>query len=169
MNSFKDQSGSLVLINPNITPRPINYWSVPRWWGAQKRTIYAHCARVDDTANDRTIYIASATSFPQILIEEDEGNYTFDSDRKRSHVDRICIVSNTVTGVLDYRCPLRRRAITQIGLGAFLDSRLVTEAGTSLTTEAGEYIILTDGSLDSHLMNEAGDILTTEAGELIEL
>ena len=169
MDSFKDQSGSLVLINPNITPRPINYWSVPRWWGAQKRTIYAHCARVDDTANDRTIYIASATRFPRILIEEDGGNYTFDSDRKRAHVDRICVVPNNVTEILDYRCPLRRRAITPIGSGAFLDSRLVTEAGASLTTEAGEFIILTAGSLDSHLTNEAGDILTTEAEQLIEL
>ena len=115
MDSFEEQSGSLVLVNPDDTPRPINHWSVPRWWGTQERTIYAHCARVDDTANNKTIYIASETQFPRILIEEAGGNYTFDSDRTREHVDRIWITDDPAlqTGD-DYICPLRRGEITAV-------------------------------------------------------
>ena len=56
MDTFTDVNGTtLVLVNPDDTPRPINYWSVPRWWGSQERTIYEHCARVDDLANNKKI------------------------------------------------------------------------------------------------------------------
>ena len=116
MDSFTDvDGGSLVLVNPDDTPRPINYWSIPRWWGAQKRTIYAHCARVDDTANNKSIYIASSTNFPVLLIEEAGGNYTFDSDKTREHVNRIWVTSDPAFKVGEaYRCPLRRADITKV-------------------------------------------------------
>ena len=115
MDSFTDQSGDLVLVNPDDTPRPITYWSVPRWWGSQQRTIYAHCARVDDTANGKSIYIASETQFPVLLIEEAGGNYTFDSDFSREHVDRIWVTSDPNLKVGDdYQCPLRRGEITLV-------------------------------------------------------
>ena len=115
MDSFEDASGTLVLVHPDDTPRPINYWSIPRWWGAQKRTIYAHCARVDDTANNKSIYIASSTNFPVLLIEEAGGNYTFDSDKTREHVNRIWVTNDPAFKVgEDYRCPLRRAEITKV-------------------------------------------------------
>ena len=116
MDSFTDvDGGTLVLINPDDTPRPVNYWSVPRWWGTQERTIYEHCARVDDTANNKSIYIASSTSFPVLLIEEPGGNYTFDSDKTREHVNRIWVTSDPDFKVgEDYRCPLRRADITKV-------------------------------------------------------
>ena len=116
MDSFTDvDGGTLVLVNPDDTPRPINYWSVPRWWGAQERTIYEHCARVDDTANNKSIYIASSTNFPVLLIEETGGNYTFDSDKTREHVNRIWVTDDPALKVGDdYRCPLRRADITKV-------------------------------------------------------
>ena len=115
MDSFSDQSGDLVLVNPDDTPRPINYWSVPQWWGPQSRTIYAHCARVDDNANGKSIYIASETQFPVLLIEEAGGNYSFDSDFSREHVDRIWVTADPDLKVGDdYQCPLRRGAITKV-------------------------------------------------------
>ena len=116
MNTFTDEDGgTLVLVNPDDTPRPINYWSVPRWWGSQERTIYEHCARVDDTANNKSIYIASSTSFPVLLIEETGGNYTFDSDKTREHVNRIWVTSDPTFKVGDdYRCPLRRADIIKV-------------------------------------------------------
>ena len=116
MDTFTDEEGgTLVLVNPDDTPRPVNYWSVPRWWGTQERTIYEHCARVDDTANNKSIYIASSTNFPVLLIEETGGNYTFDSDKTREHVNRIWVTSDPLlkTGD-DYRCPLRRNDITKV-------------------------------------------------------
>ena len=116
MATFTDQDGgTLVLVNPDDTPRPINYWSVPRWWGSQDRTIYEHCARVDDTANNKSIYIASSTAFPKLLIEETGGNYTFDSDKTREHVNRILVTDDATfkTGD-DYFCPLRRKDITKV-------------------------------------------------------
>ena len=116
MDTFTDEEGgTLVLVNPDDTPRPVNYWSVPRWWGTQERTIYEHCARVDDTANNKSIYIASSTNFPVLLIEEKGGNYTFDSDKTREHVNRIWVTSDPAlkTGD-DYRCPLRRGDITKV-------------------------------------------------------
>ena len=117
MDSFTDvDGGTLVLVNPDDTPRPINYWSVPRWWGTRERTIYEHCARVDDTANGKSIYIASSSNFPQLLIEETGGTYTFDSDKTREHVNRIWVTDDPSfkTGD-DYRCPLRRADITKVG------------------------------------------------------
>ena len=117
MNSFTDEEGgTLVLVNPDDTPRPINYWSVPRWWGTRVRTIYEHCARVDDTANNKSIYIASSIGFPVLLIEETSGTYTFDSDKTREHVNRIWVTDDPSfkTGD-DYRCPLRRADITKVG------------------------------------------------------
>ena len=115
MNSFSDQDGTLELIDPATTVRPINYWSVPRWWGTRDRTIYEHCARVDDTANGKSIYISSSTQFPHLLIEESGGNYTFDSDKTREHVDRILVTDDASlqTGD-DYICPLRRGKITKV-------------------------------------------------------
>ena len=116
MDSFTDEDGgTLVLVNPDDTPRPVNYWSVPRWWGSQERTIYEHCVRVDDTANNKSIYIASSTNFPVLLIEEAGGNYTFDSDKTREHVNRIWVTSDPAFKVGDdYRCPLRRADITKV-------------------------------------------------------
>ena len=117
MDTFTDvDGGSLVLVNPDDTPRPINYWSVPRWWGPQERTIYEHCARVDDTANNKSIYIASSTAFPNLLIEEIGGNYLFDSDKTREHVNRILVTDDaTLKTGDDYVCPLRRADITKVG------------------------------------------------------
>ena len=117
MDTFTDvDGGSLVLVNPDDTPRPINYWSVPRWWGSQERTIYEHCARVDDTANNKSIYIASSTAFPNLLIEEIGGNYLFDSDKTREHVNRILVTDDaTLKTGDDYVCPLRRADITKVG------------------------------------------------------
>lgn len=115
MDEFKEQSGSLELVLPSETPRPVNYWSILRWWGAQERAIYEHCARVDDTANGKSIYIASSTGFPEILIEEAGGVYSFDSDHTRNHVDRIFVTDDPAlkTGD-DYICPLRRGPITKV-------------------------------------------------------
>ena len=115
METCEDATGTLVLVNPDDTPRPVNYWSVPRWWGSQDRTIYEHCARVDDTANNKSIYISSSTGFPHLLIEETGGNYTFDSDKTREHVNRIWVTNDPLlkTGD-DYRCPLRRGDITKV-------------------------------------------------------
>ena len=116
MDTFTDVNGTtLVLVNPDDTPRPINYWSVPRWWGSQERTIYEHCARVDDLANNKKIYIASSTGFPNLLIEEAGGNYTFDSDKSREHIDRIFVTDDLTfkTGD-DYMCPLRRGDIFKV-------------------------------------------------------
>ena len=116
MESFtEEEGGTLVLVHPDDTPRPINYWSIPRWWGTQERTIYEHCARVDDTANNKSIYVASSTEFPVLLIEEAGGNYTFDSDKTREHVNRIWVTSDpTFRAGDDYRCPLRRGDITKV-------------------------------------------------------
>ena len=117
MDSFTDEEGgTLVLVNPDDTPRPVNYWSVPRWWGTRERTIYEHCARVDDTANGKSIYVSSSTGFPLLLIEETGGTYTFDSDKTREHVNRIWVTddSSLKTGE-DYRCPLRRADIIKVG------------------------------------------------------
>lgn len=116
MESFTDESGgTLVLINPDDTPRPVNYWSVPRWWGSQKRTIYEHCARVDDTANGKSIYVSSSTEFPHLLIEEAAGTYTFDRDKTREHINRIWVTDDpTLKTGDDYVCPLRRGDITPI-------------------------------------------------------
>ena len=94
MNSFEDQSGTLVFVSPDDTPRPVSHWSVPQWWKPSSRTIYAHCARVDNTATGETIYIASKTRFPRILIEESGGKYTFDSDFTRKHIERIWITTD---------------------------------------------------------------------------
>ena len=94
MDSFEDQTGDLVLVSPTETPRPVGHWKVPQWWKPSDRTIYAHCARVDNTATGETIYIASKTRFPRILIEESGGTYTFDSDYKREHIERIWITSD---------------------------------------------------------------------------
>ena len=94
MDSFEDQQGTLVLVNPDDTPRPVSHWSVPQWWKPSDRVIYAHCARVDNTATGETIYIASKTRFPRILIEESGGKYTFDSDFTREHVERIWITTD---------------------------------------------------------------------------
>ena len=114
METFEEQSGDLELVLPSTTVRPVNYWSVPRWWGSQERTIYEHCARVDNTATGETIYISSETNFPRILIEYD-GNYTFDSDRTREHVDRIWITTDPTLKVGDdYVCPLRRAEIEKV-------------------------------------------------------
>ena len=117
MESFTDEEGgTLELVLPSETPRPINYWSVPRWWGTRERTIYEHCARVDDTANGKSIYIASSTGFPHLLIEETGGTYTFDSDKTREHINRIWVTDDPSlkTGE-DYRCPLRRADIIKVG------------------------------------------------------
>ena len=115
MSTFEDQSGDLELVLPSTTARPANYWSVPRWWGTNERTIYEHCARVDNTATGDSIYISSETNFPNIYIEYDGTNYTFDSDRSRSHVDRIWITSDpALKAGDDYICPLRRKEITKV-------------------------------------------------------
>ena len=94
MDSFEDQQGTLVLVSPDDTPRPVSHWSVPQWWKPSDRVIYAHCARVDNTATGETIYIASKTRFPRILIEESGGKYTFDSDFTREHIERIWITTD---------------------------------------------------------------------------
>ena len=115
MSTFEEQEGNLVLVNPDDTPRPVSHWSVPQWWKPSGRTIYAHCARVDNTATGESIYIASKTRFPRILIEEAGGNYTFDSDKTREHVERIWVTSDPDLKVGDdYRCPLRRADITKV-------------------------------------------------------
>ena len=116
METFTDEGGgTLVLVHPDETVRPNGYWSVPRWWGNLDRTIYEHCARIDDTANNKTIYVSSATRFPVLLIEEAGGTYTFDSDKTREHVDRIWVTDDASlqTGE-DYFCPLRRGDIVKV-------------------------------------------------------
>ena len=115
MRTFEDQDGDLVLVNPDDTPRPVSHWSVPQWWKPSGRTIYAHCARVDNTATGESIYIASKTRFPLLLIEEAGGTYTFDSDKTREHIERIWVTSDPDLKVGDdYRCPLRRADITKV-------------------------------------------------------
>ena len=116
MKSFTDEDGgTLKLIKPSTTVRPVNYWSVPRWWSTRTRVDYEHCARVDDTANGKSIYISSSTGFPNLLIEESGGNYAFDNDKTREHINRIFVTSDpTLQAGDDYLCPLRRGAITLV-------------------------------------------------------
>ena len=115
MDTFTDQEGgTLVLVNPDDTPRPINYWSC--LVGGEHRSVrYTALCSCSDTANNKSIYITSSTSFPVLLIEETGGNYTFDSDKTREHVNRIWVTSDPAlkTGD-DYRCPLRRADITKV-------------------------------------------------------
>ena len=117
METFEDQdaSESLVLVHPDETIRPIGHWKVKRWWDTVERTVYAHCARVDDLVNNKSIYIASSTRFPKILIEETGGVYSFDSDKTREHINRIWVTDDpTLNTGDDYICPLRRGDITLV-------------------------------------------------------
>ena len=115
MNSFEDATGTLVLVDPDQTPRPVRCWWVPRWWGTNSRTIYEHCARIDDTANNKSIYVSSSTNIPHLLIEETGGTYTFDSDKTREYIKRIWVTDDpTLKTGDDYLCPLRRGDITLV-------------------------------------------------------
>jgi len=102
--NYKDNVGNLNLIPIDHDARNKNHWDVIRWW-YEGRTIYEACARVDNTDNGDVLYIASSTNNPYLKIEFDGGNYTFDSDYKREHIDRILI--KTVSDDIDIQVPLR--------------------------------------------------------------
>lgn len=116
MTTYENQSGDLSLADPSTTDRPEGFWSVPSWHrGRESSTFYESCARVDNSANNDIIYIASSTRFPRLKIEWDGTSYTFDGDQSREHVNRILITNSTdFPSGSDYRCPLRRKAITAV-------------------------------------------------------
>ena len=113
--SFTDQSGDLTFIHPNRTVRPVGHWSVLRWWNKGKTAIYEGCARVDNTATNETIYIASSTDFPRLKIEWDGTSYQFDSESNRENINRILVTNHpfNFTGD-DYVVPLRDTATVKI-------------------------------------------------------
>ena len=74
-----------------------------RWY--QGRTIYESCARINNTDNGDVLYIAASTNFPYLTIEFNSGVYTFDSDNKREHVERILIKTSSQDE--DISIPLR--------------------------------------------------------------
>ena len=102
--NYKDNVGNLNLIPIDHDARNKNHWDIDRWW-YEGRTIYEACARVDNTDNGDVLYIASSTNNPYLKIEFDGGNYTFDSDYKREHIDRILI--KTSSDDIDIQVPLR--------------------------------------------------------------
>ena len=102
--TFEDQSGDLVFDVLDHKSRNVGHWDIPRWW-YNGRTIYEACARVNNTSNDDVLYIASSTNFPKLKIEFNGSNYTFDSDGKREHIDRILI--KTSSDDIDIQVPLR--------------------------------------------------------------
>jgi len=102
--NYKDNVGNLNLIPIDHDARNKNHWDINRWW-YEGRTIYEACARVDNTDNGDVLYIASSTNNPYLKIEFDGGNYTFDSDYKREHIDRILI--KTASDDIDIQVPLR--------------------------------------------------------------
>jgi len=102
--TFEDQSGDLVFESLPHGKRNAGHWDIPRWW-YNGRTIYEACTRVNNTSNDDVLYIASSTNFPQLKIDFDGSTYTFDSDGKRAHIDRILIKSGSDD--IDIQIPLR--------------------------------------------------------------
>jgi len=101
---YEDKSGDLELIPLGNAARNLNHWDVKRWW-YQGRTIYEACARINNTSNGDVLYIASSTNFPRLKVEFNGGNYTFDSDNAREHIDRILI--KTSSDDIDIQVPLR--------------------------------------------------------------
>ena len=101
---YKEELSNLQLIPRGTDSRNINHWDVKRWW-YEGRTIYEACARVNNNDNGDVLYIASSTNNPYLKIEFDGSNYTFDSDRKRQHIDRILI--KTSSNDIDIQVPLR--------------------------------------------------------------
>ena len=115
LDTFKDQSGDLSLILPSTTDRPVNYFNVPRWWWNGDNTIYEGCVRVDNSANNQSVYVSVTDINPHLKIEWDGSTYSFYGDRKRKYVDRIFITSDAALKVgTDYRVPLRGAAITAV-------------------------------------------------------
>ena len=101
---YEDKSGDLELIPLGYGARNLNHWDVKRWWYSG-RTIYEACARINNTSNGDVLYIASSTNFPRLKVEFNGGNYTFDSDNTREHIDRILI--KTSSDDIDIQVPLR--------------------------------------------------------------
>ena len=115
LHSFEGQSGDLTLVSPRTTDRPVNFWTVPRWWWNGDNTIYEGCVRVNNSDNNDQIYIAVTESNPHLKIAWNGSAYTFDGDSKRKHVTRIFVTTDASlqTGT-DYRVPLRGAAITAV-------------------------------------------------------
>ena len=108
LKSFKDQEGDLTFVNPNTTPRPVNNWSIPRWWYNGNSTVYEGCVRIHNSQTDHQIYISCSDPYPYLKIEWDGSSYTFDSDRKRQYVTRIFITTDDELKIgSDYQVPLR--------------------------------------------------------------
>lgn len=101
---YKDKVGNLELIPRGIDARNLNHWDIKRWW-YEGRTIYEACARVNNTDNGDVLYIAASTNNPYLKIEYYAGEYIFDGDYKREHIDRILI--ETSGGNKDIAIPLR--------------------------------------------------------------
>ena len=101
---YKDKVGNLELIPRGIDTRNLNHWDIKRWW-YEGRTIYEACARVNNTDNGDVLYIAASTNNPYLKIEYYAGEYIFDGDYKREHIDRILI--ETSGGNKDIAIPLR--------------------------------------------------------------
>ena len=101
---YKNKEGNLELIPRGTDARNLNHWDVIRWW-YKGRTIYEACARVNNTDNGDVLYIAASTNFPYLTIQFNSGVYTFDSDNKREHVERILI--KTSSEDKDISIPLR--------------------------------------------------------------
>ena len=133
VKSFKDQSGDLTFVSPDATARPVNYWTVPRWWYYGENTIYESCVRLNNSANNDQIYISTSTLFPHLKVEWNGSSYIFDEDNKREYIDRIWITRDSLLREgTDYQVPLRG-PIIQIG-GSVADiSYTIQNGGTSFT------------------------------------
>ena len=142
---YKDKVGNLELIPRGNDARNVNHWDVKRWW-YEGRTIYEACARVNNTDNGDVLYIASSTNFPYLKIEYDAGEYTFDGDYAREHIDRILI--QTSSGDKDISIPLRGAinevAVTQpleiaLNQGANWIGSNVYEVGQTVIAKTAAY------------------------------
>ena len=140
----KDKVGNLELIPRGTDARNLNHWDVKRWW-YYGRTIYEACARVNNTDNGDVLYIASSTNNPYLKIEYDAGQYTFDGDYKRKHIDRILIENSS--GDKDIAIPLRGPIMSEVNIpfevaqngGANWPAGNVFEVGQTVTAKTATF------------------------------
>jgi len=154
VKSFKNQSGDLTFVSPDTTDRPVNYWTVPRWWYYGENTIYESCVRLNNSANNDQIYISTSTLFPYLKVEWNGSSYTFDQDNKREYIDRIWITRDPLLqDGTDYQVPLRG-PIKRIGVDI---AYIIQNAGTTFTLRSAGTVDYTvdwgDGNSESSTAN----------------